>query len=128
MSELRRRVFGAFDSGDSTPISSRDASPAPDQKDGGEYKVIPKKKFEKLREVRRSGNKRRTAWIFALGGVFGIFIAGFFASNTGHLDRLVDMAGFKEMNIDSLFDVLPAGLIKDVQDIQVSERDAGVLD
>lgn len=126
MSDLRRRIFGAS-TPDSTPSSSRDASPAPfqqdNQDDGGEYKIIPKPQLEKLRkevkEVRRKGTRRRSAWVFALGGLFGIFLAGFFASNNGSLDRLVDMAGIKDMNLDSLLDVLPAGLIKDVQDLQV---------
>ena len=69
--------------------------------------------------MKRYGTKRRNAWIFALGSIFGIFIAGYFATSNGSLDRLVDLAGIKDMRIDTLLDVLPAGLIKDVQDIQV---------
>ena len=123
MSDLRRRIFGAGGSPDSTPTSSRDASPAPIQREDGEYKIVPKPKLDELKkqvkEVKRKGTKRRTFWIFALGGLFGIFLAGFFASNNGSLDRLVEMAGISDMNLDSLLDVLPAGLIRDVQDIQV---------
>lgn len=123
MSELRRRIFGVGASPDSTPTSSRDASPAPVQHEDGEYKIIPKPQLEKLKkevkQVKRKGTKRRNAWIFALGGLFGIFIAGFFASNNGSLDKLVEMAGIGDMNLDSLLDVLPAGLIRDVQDLQV---------
>ena len=124
MSELRRRIFGVG-STETTPSSSWDASPAPGQKDGvgGDYKVVPKDTLDKLRKdvkaVKRKGTKRRNAWIFVLGGAFGIFLAGFFATNNGSLDKLVEMAGIKEMNLDTLFDVLPAGLIKDVQDLQV---------
>lgn len=126
MSDLRRRIFGSG-SASSTPASSRDVSPAPGHKNknesGGEYQIIPKQKLEKLRKdvkaVKHSGRKRRNAWIFALGGLFGIFVAGFFASGNGSLDRLIELAGMKDMNLDTLLDVLPAGLIKDVQELQV---------
>ena len=127
MSELRRRIFGVGPHSETTtPASSRDASPAPApvQQDGdAEYKVVPKHKLDKLRKdvknVRRKGTKRRTFWIFALGGAFGIFLAGFFASNNGSLDRLVELTGMQDMKLDTLLDVLPSGIIKDVQDLQV---------
>ena len=123
MSELRRRIFGVGGTPDSTPDNSRDSSPAPFQKDGADYKVVPLATLDKLKkDVKKHrpwGTKRRNAWIFVLGGVFGIVLAGFFASNTGHLERLVDMAGWKDLNLDSIRDVLPAGLIKDVQEMQV---------
>lgn len=125
MSDLRRRIFGVGDTPDSTPSISREASPAPgrDGRDGAEYKVVPNDTVEKLKKevksVRRSGKKRRNAWMFALGGLFGVMLAGFFAANTGGLDSLVEMAGIKDMNLDSILDVLPAGIVKDVQDLQV---------
>lgn len=130
MSELRRRIFGVGGSTpDSTPSTSRDASPAPGNGKKGkeshdsEYTAIPKKQLDKLRkdvkQVKRKGIKRRNAWVFVLGGVFGICVAGFFASSNGSLDRLVELAGMQDLNLETLFDVLPAGLIKDVQDMQV---------
>lgn len=121
MSDLRRRVLRGLgvDSEDSSPQSSRDASPAPGQKDSAEYKVVPKKRLEKLTGSRKKSSKGRTAWIFVFGGLFGIFVAGFFASSNGSLDNLVEMAGLGDMRLDSLLDVLPAGLIKDVQNLQV---------
>jgi phospholipid:diacylglycerol acyltransferase len=130
MSDLRRRIFGAG-TPDSTPSSSRDPSPAPIRGDDGEYKIVPKPKLDKLRkevkEVRRKGTKRRNVWIFALGGLFGIFLAGFFASNNGSLDRLVELAGVRDMNLDTLLDVLPAGLIRDVQNLQVRKSTVALL-
>ena len=124
MSELRRRIFGVGDTPDSTPSISRENSPAPDKKDGEAYKVVPSETVEKLREevksVRKSGKKRRNVWMFALGGLFGLIMAGAFASSNGGLDSLIDMAGMKDMSLDSILDVLPAGLIKDVQELQVS--------
>lgn len=130
MSDLRRRIFG-HGSPDSTPSSSRDASPAPTQREDGEHKIIPKPALDKLKKevkkARRNGTRRRSVWVFVLGGLFGIFLAGFFASNNGSLDKLVEMAGIGDMNLDSLLDVLPAGLIRDVQDLQVRRTTAPLL-
>lgn len=122
MSTLRRRIFGTSGRNDESSDSSRDASPAPaPQEAGGDaYRVIPKEKLEKLRAgVKQKGSKRRNAWIFGLGGLVGLFLAGFFASSNGSLDKLVTMAGLEDMNLDSILDVLPAGLIREVRDLQV---------
>ncbi|KAI6803631.1 LACT-domain-containing protein [Hortaea werneckii] len=130
MSTLRRRIFGAG-TPDSTPDVSRDSSPAPPSlrtKDGtadDNYKVVAAEKLEKLRQrAHQKGRKRRNAWIFGLGGLFGIFIAGFFASNNGGLEKLVEVAGFQDMGLESFLDVLPTGLIRDIQDMQSHEKDA----
>ena len=130
MSELRRRIFGRSgtpDSADTSPTTSREASPAPDQrgKDGAEYKIVPRQKLERLRsdlkvfKGKSKGTKRRNAWIFVLGGIFGIFVAGFFATSNGSLDQLVQFTGMKEMSLDSIMDILPSGVIRDVQELQV---------
>lgn len=120
MSDLRRRIFGAG-TPDSTPSSSRDASPAPARPgdDVSDYKIVPSEQLKKLSKHRGRNSKRRNAWIFGLGGLFGVLAAGFVASPTGSLDKLVDMAGLSDLNLDSILDVLPAGLIKDVQQLQV---------
>lgn len=129
MSELRRRIFGRSgtpDSQETTPTSSRDVSPAPGHRgsDGAEYQVVPRQKLERLKSdvkiFKRKSAKRRGAWIFALGGVFGIFAAGFFATSNGSLDKWVEFAGMKDMNLDSLLDIFPSGVIRDVQELQVS--------
>lgn len=62
---------------------------------------------------------RRNVWVFSLGGVFSMLVAGFLGTPTGTVDKLVTMAGLESMNLDSLIDVLPAGLIRDVSDLQV---------
>jgi phospholipid:diacylglycerol acyltransferase len=121
MSGLRRRIFGTGGGDDSEP-SSRDASPAPAPKEAGgdAFRVIHKEKLELLRKnSKNKGTKRRNAWIFGLGGLFGLFMAGFFASRDGAIDKLVTMAGLEDMNLDNLYDVLPVGLIRDVQNMQV---------
>lgn len=120
MSELRRRIFGAG-TPDSTPSVSRDSSPAPAGRGGESYKVIPREKLEKLtHRVKHSGRRRRNAWVFLLGGLVGILAAGFFASNSDGLTNLADLVGLTDMNLDSILDVLPAGLIREVRDLQVS--------
>lgn len=119
MSDLRRRIFGVG-TPDSTPSSSRDNSPAPARPGDKttDYKIVSAQQLEKTNQKQR-GRKRRNVWVFGLGGLFGILAAGFFASPTGSLDRLVDMAGWNDLNLDSILDVLPAGLISDVQKLQV---------
>ena len=127
MSSLRRRIFGAG-TPDSTPSNSRDVSPAPVVGRPGEseeYKVVRAQELEKLnKRVRsRKSSKRRNAWIFGLGGLFGVLAAGFFATPQTSIDKLVELAGLNDMNLDSILDVLPAGLIRDVQNMQVCHFD-----
>ena len=116
MSALRRRIFGT--SGDSTPAltpeQSREGSPAGSH----DYRVVPADKLDTLSSSSKKGNgsKRRNFWIFGLGGLFGILLAGFFASS----NEFMDLASFTDMNLDSILDVLPAGLINDARDLQVS--------
>jgi len=111
MSELRRRIVNVFVGGDSpasTPSISRENSPSPD-----DYRVVPAQQYKSL--TKKKGSKRRNFWIFGLGGLFGIVLAGFFASG----NDMMDLAMLRDMNLDSILDVLPAGLIKDAQDLQV---------
>ncbi|EON63912.1 phospholipid:diacylglycerol acyltransferase [Coniosporium apollinis CBS 100218] len=129
MSFLRRRILS--DPSSSEP--SRDASPARDNEDEGdngssrddkdeEYKIIPASKLQKLQKLtkKKSSSKRRNVWIFGLGGLFGILLAVFFAGNSD----MVDLASLTDLNLDSILDVLPAGLVKDAQALQKHERDA----
>ncbi|GIZ48686.1 hypothetical protein CKM354_001173600 [Cercospora kikuchii] len=130
LSSLRRRIFGSSGSSDSTPAESRDSSPAPAPHEAlkrpGAYRVLTNEKFDELKKAVKSskGKKRRNAWVFGLGLLGGLSAAGFFASKDGALDQLVSMAGLEDMNLDSLMDVLPTGLIRDVQDIQSREKQA----
>ncbi|KAB5542626.1 Lecithin:cholesterol acyltransferase [Coniochaeta sp. 2T2.1] len=63
--------------------------------------------------------KRRTTAIFLLGSLFGIVIAGFFANS----NDLINLPDIGELSMDSLLDVLPAGLVKDMRDLVKGERD-----
>ena len=77
------------------------------------YKLIPAKRLERLE--RRKGTKRRHAWVFILGGLFGLALAALFADNSD----IIDLPAIKGMNLESIFEVLPAGFVRDARDLQV---------
>ncbi|OCK76562.1 phospholipid:diacylglycerol acyltransferas-like protein [Lepidopterella palustris CBS 459.81] len=111
MNFLRRRFAG-----DSSTEVSREVTPEPDKKDAS--RVITAKK---LHSVHKSRNiKRRNIWIFGLGGLFGVAVAAFFAGS----NDMIDLSLLADMNLDSILDALPAGLVRDAQEIQKHERDA----
>lgn len=63
--------------------------------------------------------KRRNTFIFLLGGLCGLLAAGFFAKT----NDLIDLPEITELTMDSLLDVIPAGLIKDMRDLAQGERE-----
>ena len=104
MSSLRRRIVG-----DSSSDPSRDSSPAK----GEPTVAIPKRQLEKLKSGKRS--KRRSWLLFSLGGLFGVIIAAFFAQR----HEIVHLEGLVDFNLESLIDVIPAGIVKDAKEITV---------
>ena len=104
---LRRRAVGrADDSPSESSVSTpRDESPA---------KFDPKVKTLHHKPKTR---KRRATAIFLLGSLFGIIAAGFFAKT----NDLIDFPEIGELSMDSLFDALPAGLVKDMRDLVVCQ-------
>ncbi|KAG6041838.1 hypothetical protein E4U41_001309 [Claviceps citrina] len=72
-----------------------------------------------VEKVPKTTRKRRTTFIFLLGGLCGLFAAGFFATT----NDLIDFPEIGDLSMDSLFDVLPAGLIKDMRDLVQGERE-----
>lgn len=69
----------------------------------------------KKKKKKHGGGKRRNFWVFGLGGLVGVVIALLFVQNP----NVLDLAAFKDMNLDSLMDVLPVGLVRDAQALQV---------
>ncbi|KAI5466493.1 Lecithin:cholesterol acyltransferase-domain-containing protein [Mariannaea sp. PMI_226] len=63
--------------------------------------------------------KRRNTFIFFLGSLFGIIAAGFFASS----NDLIEFPEFSDLTVESLFEVLPAGLVKDMRDLIRGEQE-----
>lgn len=69
---------------------------------------------EVVEEVTRT-RKRRNIFIFLLGSLCGIVAAGFFASSTD----LIEFPELGELSMDTLLDVLPAGMVRDYKDLIV---------
>lgn len=112
MSSIRRRFLG-----NSSPKPIGDPSPSP----GGSVTVIPTAEFETFRKHR---SKRRNGLVFGLGGLCGILIAAFFASR----HDVINFEGLIDLNLDSLIDVIPAGVVKDARDITVCEPTISALE
>jgi phospholipid:diacylglycerol acyltransferase len=112
MSFLRRRFIGA-----STPEPSRETTPDKTE----EVQLISKTRLDELKSLTKKKPKRRTTWfVFVLGGLLGVIAAAFFANQSD----VLSLEGLMDMNLDSLFDVIPAGIIKDAKDLQQHEREA----
>lgn len=65
--------------------------------------------------VIRPRSKRRNGLIFALGGLFGIFIALFFANQ----QEVISLDSLMDLNLDSLIDAIPQGIVRDVREFSV---------
>ncbi|KAL2194583.1 Lecithin:cholesterol acyltransferase-domain-containing protein [Corynascus similis CBS 632.67] len=104
-STLRRRVPSS-DTPSETP-TPRDESPDKPEKPKLAHHHRPKTR------------KRRNTAIFLLGSLFGIIAAGFFAKS----NDLIDFPEIGELSMDSFLDVLPAGLVKDMRELVIGERD-----
>ncbi|KAJ5141417.1 hypothetical protein N7526_002412 [Penicillium atrosanguineum] len=89
---------------------------------------------EKLREefggakvkqlVIRPRSKRRNGFIFVLGGLFGIFIALFFANQ----QEVISLESLLDLNLDSLIDAIPQGIISDAKQFTQHDRDTVTYD
>lgn len=113
MSELRRRLGNAL-RGSPTPSPLRGNTPEP----GEETRVVSKQKLDTLLKKRPS--KKRSGLIFVLGSVVGLLLALFLAQQ----NDIVKLEGLLDVNLDSLLDVIPAGVVKDAKDLSKAEREA----
>lgn len=104
-STLRRRAIPADPPTESESSTPRDGSPDKSEKH-----------VQVVQHLKPKTRKRRNTAIFLLGSLFGIIAAGFFATS----NDLIDFPELGELSMDSLFDVLPAGLVKDMRDLVVS--------
>jgi phospholipid:diacylglycerol acyltransferase len=119
---LRRRALPPETA--SEPASPRDKSPVEKgrrgrkghtgQKEHDESENHKSRKVDMLHAPK--GRKRRFGLFFILGLLFGLIVAGFLAKS----NDLIDFPGIGELSMDSLLDVLPAGLVKDMRDLVVS--------
>jgi len=99
------------DSPSTTP--SRESTPDA----GEEVKLISTKKLEKL--TKRKGSKKRSGIYFGLGGILGLVLALLFAQS----QDVIKLEGLLDVNLDSLMDVIPAGIVRDVRDLSKAERE-----
>ena len=65
--------------------------------------------------LRPRRSKRRNGFIFALGGLFGIFVALFFANQ----QEVISLDSLMDLNLDTLIDVIPQGIVKDAREFSV---------
>lgn len=113
MSALRRRLVNLVQDS-SSASASRESTPDA----GEEVKLISTKKLEKL--TKRKSSKKRSGFIFGLGGLLGLVLALLFAQS----QDVIKLEGLLDVNLDSLLDVIPAGIVKDVRDLSKAEREA----
>ncbi|XHF97536.1 hypothetical protein AWENTII_001119 [Aspergillus wentii] len=108
---LRRRL--AKDDVQSTDSSRDDTKTSPASTVAAAAPDAQVKQF-----VPKPRSKRRNGLIFVLGGIFGVFIALFFANQQDviSLDSLLDL--------ESLIDVIPQGIVKDAREFSQHEREA----
>ncbi|KAL2375187.1 phospholipid:diacylglycerol acyltransferase [Blastomyces gilchristii SLH14081] len=137
MSGLRRRFGQIFSTSPPSSTSEIPAISTPDDsnnndgntnssssnillahKDGEQLHLETDLKLHQIPVKRRS--KRRNGLIFGLGGVFGIFLALFFANQ----NEVISLDALMDLNLDSLIDVMPAGIIRDASQFSQTERAA----
>jgi phospholipid:diacylglycerol acyltransferase len=118
MNVLRRRIVGES-STEPSAEPSREGSPV--RKD--DHVAQPESAATNPKK-RKRGGKRKTAWIFTLGGIFGIAVAAFFVGN----NDMLDITALGDLNLESLLEVLPAGLVNDAKELQRHEKDAIAYD
>lgn len=68
-------------------------------------------------------SKRRNGFIFLLGGIFGIFIALFFANQ----HEVISLDSLMDLNLDSLIEAIPQGILRDVKEFSVCTPEGAVL-
>ena len=107
MNILRRR-----NAGNNVPSNetTRDELSEPD--DDEDLSVQTAKHLHGLAKKNGVGSKRRTAWIFIFGGLFGVVVAAFFL---GHSE--IDFSILQDVG---LADILPSGVMSYARELQVS--------
>lgn len=122
MSFLRRRFGGS----DTSSEPSRDPSPNPGSTERpSNLRVITAEQLHTLKQKgKRKNGKRKNAWVFSLGGIFGLVIAAFFAGS----NDLIDLKSIEGMNLENLMEALPANFVKSAQQLQVGsvQRQIGI--
>lgn len=112
MSSLRRRIFGEPNTA-TTPPSPTSSAQAEEVRLAPISKIITGSHEEKISKKHK---KRRNGFIFGLGGLFGLFLAGFFANKSD----LIEFPEIGEFKMENLMDVLPSGFMREARELSVS--------
>ena len=123
MNILRRRRNNAIDDTSNGNSNSNDNGntntalpPQTPSNDHTDFRILPAQKLQEI-ITKPKGQKRQKAWIFGLGGIFGLVVAALLAANQ---NQMLDLAALGDINLESLVDVLPAGILRDARDFQVN--------
>lgn len=68
-------------------------------------------------------SKRRNGFIFMLGGIFGTFVALFFANQ----QEVISLDSLMDLNLDSWIDAIPQGILSDVKEFSVRDFQGSTL-
>lgn len=92
---------------------AKDDVPVPPSDSSSNSSPVPEPDYKKY--VPKPRSKRRNGLIFALGGIFGIFVALFFANQ----QEVISLDSLMDLNLDALIDVIPQGIVKDAREFSV---------
>lgn len=107
MSFLRRRT-----------VEKSTSQPAEDTSAAEPTESLSIVKTSKLHFLKEKKSKRRNGLIFTLGGIVGIILAVFFANR----HDVISFEGLMDLNLDSLIDVIPVGIVREARDITVCKK------
>lgn len=105
---LRRRVAKDKDGASASPSPS-------DSRDIPDSTASAQKKPKGESFVTKPRSKRRNGLIFVLGGLFGVLVAVLFANQ----QDVISLDSIMDLNLESLMDVMPQGLLSDVREFTV---------
>ena len=109
---LRQRFLHPLSSTPDSSASSREPSPAKDEPST----LVSNARLEQLKRERApKPAKRYQIFLLGLGGLLGILGAGFVAQK----QDVINLEGLVDWKMESLIDVIPAGIVKDARDLTV---------
>jgi phospholipid:diacylglycerol acyltransferase len=121
MPDLRRRA-GRRSGTDNNNGNNTKATPTQAEPENKELQLDADKAPSLLAPLAKLKNslgkprgKRRHSFVFLLGGLFGIFVALFFANQ----NEVISLDALLDLNLDSLIDVMPSGLLSDAKEFTV---------
>lgn len=126
MSALRRRPGNVPRTSSPEPTTTAEATAATTAAEttttddsGGDSGTVVSNLREEIRHVEvpvfKRRSKRRNGFIFGLGGLFGVFIALFFANQ----NEVISFDALMDLNLESLIDVIPAAMVRDAKEFTV---------